>query len=213
MQSDPEKKASNAKQLIGDVATRWNSTYIMLERILELQESMKAFLTKAAQNDPVWGRERNITPNEWDIIRNLVTQLKPFFKYTEIMSANKISIGLAIFIIQCIKGEVESRANPDGDLLPLKPELLKHLEKRFFSKEDAGRIVAYNILTDPCFTIPCLLHPLMKTRVFKKKSQRIQARSAVPVTYWHVLITLYFIKSVLILVEIWRFKPSFYAVF
>ena len=201
MQSDPEKKDSNAKQLIGDVATRWNSTYIMLGRILELKESLKEFLTKAAQSDPVWGRERNITPDEWEIIRNAVTQLKPFFKYTEIMSANKVSIGMTIFIIQCIKGEVESN-HPDGDLLPLKPELLKHLEMRFFGGDVASRKVWYNILTDPRFTIPCLLHPLMKTKVFKKKSQRIQARSAVPVTYWHVLITLYFIKSVLILVEI-----------
>ena len=201
MQSDPEKKESNAKQLIGDVATRWNSTYIMLGRILELKESLKEFLTKAAQSDPVWGRERNITPDEWEIIRNAVTQLKPFFKYTEIMSANKVSIGMTIFIIQCIKGEVESN-HPDGDLLPLKPELLKHLEMRFFGGDVASRKVWYNILTDPRFTIPCLLHPLMKTKVFKKKSQRIQARSAVPVTYWHVLITLYFIKSVLILVEI-----------
>ena len=181
MQSDPEKKESNAKQLIGDVATRWNSTYIMLGRILELKESLKEFLTKAAQSDPVWGRERNITPDEWEIIRNAVTQLKPFFKYTEIMSANKVSIGMTIFIIQCIKGEVESN-HPDGDLLPLKPELLKHLEMRFFGGDVASRKVWYNILTDPRFTIPCLLHPLMKTKVFKKKSLSNQARSAVPVT-------------------------------
>ena len=200
---DPDiSNPTKAKQLIGDVATRWTSTYIMLERILELREILTHFLGDEAMNaSSAWKRENNLTPNDWLIVRTTVTQLKPFFKYTEIMSANKVSIGMTIFIIQCIKGEVESN-HPDGDLLPLKPELLKHLEMRFFGGDVASRKVWYNILTDPRFTIPCLLHPLMKTKVFKKKSQRIQARSAVPVTYWHVLITLYFIKSVLILVEI-----------
>ena len=186
---EPEiSNPTKAKQLIGDVATRWTSTYIMLERILELREPLTRFLGEEAMNESSgWKREWNLTPNDWLIVRTTVTQLKPFFKYTEIMSANKVSIGMAIFIIQCIKGEVDSTENPDVVFYPLKPVILDKLEQRFFSDdpndvEGPNQGVEYNILTDPRFTIPSMLHPLMKTRVFKKKSLINQARSAVPVT-------------------------------
>ncbi|MGH0163221.1 UNVERIFIED_CONTAM: hypothetical protein FKN15_044896 [Acipenser sinensis] len=71
-------------KLIQEVDTRWNSTFLMLERFLRLKEPVSAALTSlGAGSLPV------IFHNDWTAIEQTTKIIKTFFAVTEEMSAEK----------------------------------------------------------------------------------------------------------------------------
>lgn len=66
-----------------DVRTRWNSTLIMLERLVKLKEPLTVtmILVKEAPS--------NLTPEEWVIIEDIVPLLRPFNSLTIELSAEQ----------------------------------------------------------------------------------------------------------------------------
>ena len=67
-------------QLIGDVATRWNSTYDLLRRFLQLRETLELFFFKEGIL---------FSQDDWDVIKDLIEDLKPFSDATTKVSAEK----------------------------------------------------------------------------------------------------------------------------
>ena len=85
---------SQAKQLVGDVKTRWNSTYLMLLRIQTLRPALEQFMLDEAElpsTTSSWSHS-----NEWAMIDSMVALLGPFYRFTELMCSNKMSAALAI---------------------------------------------------------------------------------------------------------------------
>lgn len=70
-------------KLIQDVATRWNSTYYMFERIIEQFESVTTVLCLVGRNDLC------LTNEELAVIKKAVCVLKPFAVATKEMSTEK----------------------------------------------------------------------------------------------------------------------------
>lgn len=70
-------------ELLQDCKTRWNSEYLMLERLL---------YTKAIVNDDIINEENidNLTSNEWKIIVSYVKMLKPLYDATTEVSAERL---------------------------------------------------------------------------------------------------------------------------
>lgn len=66
-----------------DVVTRWNSTYEMLQRISQIKDALVSTLSL---NRP----DLMLTFEEWDVISELVTILKPFYEVTIEVSAEKM---------------------------------------------------------------------------------------------------------------------------
>ena len=173
---------SQAKQLIGDVRTRWNSSYLMLLRIQTLREALEAFMLEEAElptSTSSWSEAKSLDANEWACIDRMVVLLEPFFKYTEIMSANKISVSLAIILVKIL--EMELNALSDRGVHRLKNHLQEQLTARFFSEQPSEKTgpdstVKYNILRDTRFTVPTILHPLIKTKAFESKELRAKAQ-------------------------------------
>ena len=124
--------------------------------------------------------EQCFSPNEWCQIQHEVILLKPFYKYTDIMSSNKICIGLTIPIIMFIKKEMDQINTHHTSFSTLKFSLQKQLDRRFFSEDPAekSKLVEYNILTDTRFTIPSLLHPAIKEKALKRSEHRKKARES-----------------------------------
>jgi hypothetical protein len=82
-------------KLIQDVATRWNLTYFMFERIIEQFESVTTVLCLIGRNDIC------LTNKELAVTKKAVCALKPFFVATEEMSTEK-HVGVSkVCIIPC----------------------------------------------------------------------------------------------------------------
>ena len=66
-----------------DVMTRWNSTLVMLQRLVEIKESLSAEISSLPQAPDF------LDGTEWDIISDSISILKPFESMTTTLSAEK----------------------------------------------------------------------------------------------------------------------------
>lgn len=72
-------------KLVQDVVTRWNSTYLMLERLAYLCSHVNHALSQQGRKT----EDLQITPAEFNLIQDLVNMLRPFFDATELLSGSK----------------------------------------------------------------------------------------------------------------------------
>jgi len=75
-----ENSGATPKKLLQDVATRWNSTFHMLNRFVELETTVKATVAIIDADLHI------LTPEEWKICKELCLVLKPFDEVTKIIS-------------------------------------------------------------------------------------------------------------------------------
>ena len=73
----------NTRKLTKDVVTRWNSTYFMLKRIIELEEPVKFVLIQAGRAD--------LSPSDeqWEVAKQLCALLRPFSVVNDILQGEK----------------------------------------------------------------------------------------------------------------------------
>jgi len=83
------------KKLTQDVQTRWNSTYYMISRFVELETSIRGTMG-LLNNAP-----NNLKPEEWIILQELINVLKPFEEATKAISGQKyMTASIVIVIVQ-----------------------------------------------------------------------------------------------------------------
>jgi hypothetical protein len=71
------------KKMIGDCPTRWNSTYLLLERLMETRQHVETVL-----NQLNW---EVLQPRHWKAVENTVQLLKPFAEYTGLIGGEDYS--------------------------------------------------------------------------------------------------------------------------
>ncbi|KAF0755105.1 zinc finger BED domain-containing protein 4-like [Aphis craccivora] len=81
------------KKLLQDISTRWNSTYYMLDRFLELEDAIRGTLG-LLDNNPI-----GLTIDEWTIVKELIQVLRPFEEATKAVSSSKYMTGSIIIVI------------------------------------------------------------------------------------------------------------------
>ena len=77
------------KKLIGDVKTRWNSTYLTMERLLEV----KVHVEKVIDDNEL----QKIQPDQWKQLKNLKRLLEFFYYYTCMHSSQKVTTSDGLF--------------------------------------------------------------------------------------------------------------------
>ena len=119
----------NEKVLIQDVCTRWNSTFDMAERFLELKPAIiSSIACVEADLDP-------LTKENWTYLQKTKDVLQIFKESTELLSTKKASISQAIFIVRLIMEKLSVTLQDHG-VKQLKRALKDGMEQRFSGMED-----------------------------------------------------------------------------
>lgn len=135
----------NKLKLKQDVRTRWNSTFYMLERLLEVKISVSATLPQLDSSPP------NLDSNEWIIVKDVVALLRPFENVTVILSGEKYpSLSSVIPLVLGLRNAIESKTPVTELAKNLKRSLSAVIEKRLAVYE-TNRTASKATFLDPRF--------------------------------------------------------------
>lgn len=140
-----ELRAQSNLKLIQNVETRWNSTYDMLKRFIELADKISGILLKQPTS-PVM-----LTATEMQAAKEFVELLKPFDEATKIVYGEHYLTGSKVIpIVNTLKNKLDMLI-PSTDIgIHFKCQLKHQFSKRFNNIEQVYPLVVSTIF-DPRF--------------------------------------------------------------
>ena len=112
-------------KLIQDIETRWNSTYLMLERVVEQRKVINLLSSERGGID-------TLTNAEWELTERVVSILKPFYAATLEICADDSCISVVIPIVAMLYGKMQTTEKDQG-LKQMKAALRDAMHHRFMS--------------------------------------------------------------------------------
>ncbi|CAB5217264.1 unnamed protein product, partial [Rhizophagus irregularis] len=146
-------EAANLKdlKLILDVKTRWNSTFDMLNRAFEMREAIDAMVNSDRDL-----RSFEITDDEWNKIKEIISVLKIFVQTTKILSSAKYPmLSSAIPIYNYLMDGLETYCenfDSSGDMVIAVKAGLEKLEI-YYEKTDDTTMYTIATVLDPRFKL------------------------------------------------------------
>ncbi|XP_061378315.1 zinc finger BED domain-containing protein 4-like [Danaus plexippus] len=145
-----EEMGLPALKLKQDINTRWNSAFIMLQRLLEIKQPLSVALVELSSNTtPV-----KLSGAEWSIISDCTIVLKPLVRITEELSAEQyLTMSKIVPLVRGLQNKL--RILPI--MTPIGTELKAHLLDvitRRLSGLEGTKLVAKATFLDPRFKKP-----------------------------------------------------------
>ena len=137
-------------KLMQDEPTRWDSTYYMLECLVEQHRAISLY-------DADYGLPERLSANDWQQAEKIVKLLEPIQRVTKELSAKEASISKVIPFLETLKIELSTPKESDSGIKTTKEEMLESLKSRFE--------YVYN---DDYFVIATLLDPRFKATFFEE---------------------------------------------
>uniref|UniRef100_A0A6P7H1Y9 Uncharacterized protein LOC114345090 n=1 Tax=Diabrotica virgifera virgifera TaxID=50390 RepID=A0A6P7H1Y9_DIAVI len=137
-------------ELVEDTPTRWNSTYDMLRKFLEIEDALKSTLALIDEQLPI------LTHSDWKVIKDLCKVLKPFEDATKYISGElycsgsvviPISVGLRSVFQNLIKKD--NLEHPVKEVTQL---MFNSIAERLDNVEDSEILLSSTFL-DPRFKV------------------------------------------------------------
>ena len=147
-----------AHVLIQDVTTRWNSSYYMLERLLEQK---KAITASNAECQP----PTELRSQQWVLAEKVVKLLKVFEEATREISGEYSSASVIIPIINTLKRIISQDDDDDHGIMSMKRGMLKSISDRY-----------KDIELQPLCILATVLDPRFKLKAFYTASSAANAR-------------------------------------
>jgi len=142
------------KTPLPDVTTRWNYTYFMIERAIEIKSMLNHLVTNLPILTTNWP-----TDEEWSILIDLLDLLAPFALTTKIMSASSYqTIGEVKWYFLGIKNHLEQSRDSNYSLQPQVDEM-KNVFNNYFD------------LIDQLLHVPAFFDPRYKNSVYGNMSR------------------------------------------
>lgn len=146
--SDDLRKSVNADtKLIQDVPTRWNSTYYMIQRFLELKNVVSDILICHKAAPPM------LTGAELNIASSLLNILRPLEAATKEISADKYCTSSKVIpLVHCMLSKLKSQTHAIDEPLVMEVHklILKEINKRMGAIEHVSSLAIATLL-DPRF--------------------------------------------------------------
>ncbi|XP_024875989.1 zinc finger BED domain-containing protein 1-like [Temnothorax curvispinosus] len=142
-----ELRKYNTKKLIQSVPTRWNSTYYMLERFIELSENITIILLKFPKAPPM------LSALELQLAKEVIQVLAPIEAVTkEICGEQYVTSSKIIPLINCLKRKVNTLKDEltSSTAIQLLESLSVNINMRFGDIEN-NTMLAVSTLLDPRF--------------------------------------------------------------
>lgn len=140
-----EKYELPQRKLLQDVRTRWNSTFYMLERMVDQRTSVTYYAGEVSA-------VKNLTEYEWNTIGRLLELLRPFEEITRIVSSEDSCISEVIPYVATLRLFLEKANSNHKDVEPTKQALLRSLNTRFSHIADEN-IFTFATVLDPRFKL------------------------------------------------------------
>ena len=148
-QMEAGKEKTQCLLLLQDVPTRWNSSFLMLQRFLLLQPVIRDIL-----QDQHWQKKLdvNLTNADWNLMEKVVKVLEVFFEATVRFSSSSACISDVIPTVTGLLYTLSSEARDDHGVKDFKRKLKASMMERLGSKEDLERYSIASFL-DPRYLI------------------------------------------------------------
>ncbi|XP_056617644.1 zinc finger BED domain-containing protein 4-like [Triplophysa dalaica] len=121
-----------------DVATRWNSTYYMLKRFTEIKDPIISTLALTNASLPT------LSPEEWNISREILDIIKPFEEVTTEVSAEKFVTASKVILmirgLQRIVTRYQRNPSSSDHVKKLVDSLMLEMTKRFGKVEHIQKL-------------------------------------------------------------------------
>ena len=143
--------------LIQDVATRWNSSYYMLERLVEQKKAITASNTECQP-------PTELRAQQWILAEKVVKLLKVFKEATREISGDYSSASIVIPIINSLKRTI-SQEEDDHGIMGMKRGMLRSITDRYGDIEQ-----------QPLCVLATVLDPRFKLKVFSSATYSANAR-------------------------------------
>lgn len=135
-----------------DVQTRWNSTFEMLQRLVQIKDAVIATVALLRS-------ELTLNESDWAIIEGILPLLSPFYEITTEISAEKnVTLSKVIVLCNLLKSFLQKHDSSNQKIVAVQSVLKKGMEDRFKDIEN-------NILYAEC----TILDPRFRTRCFRNK--------------------------------------------
>jgi hypothetical protein len=130
------------RRLIIDCMSRWNSTYLALESLLE-HKPILANLFENKRKLPITSKQKEklglleLSSDDWTIFKNLMDILYPFYEATMLLSGSKYpTIGLCLFAIRNIKDFFEKEDDDQSNIFISLKQFILESFNNYFDEED-----------------------------------------------------------------------------
>lgn len=154
------------KKIIQDVATRWNSTFYMVERFVELEPSIRSTIALLDADLPI------LVVEEWILLKHLCKILKPFEQATKSISGENYMSGSLVIVITNGLLDVCEKLLNITELTDLSKNVIKKLQAGL--QDRVGNVEYSNTLA-----ISTYLDPRFKSFVFKNADAAERVRKNV----------------------------------
>lgn len=129
------------KKLHQDVSTRWNSTFYMLQSLVEQKLALASYAAE-------YELPCSFTVHQWKLIENTITILAPFEELTKEISSSSASAADVIPCVRALTRLLEKTAETDHGVKTAKSVLLDAVQRRF-ADIDAQKLYTIATMLDP----------------------------------------------------------------
>lgn len=148
-------------QLHQDVVTRWNSTYQMLERLIEQKRAVSLYIAECDEKNK---KALTLTTSQWVLATRIVAILQPFEQLTREISGNNSCFSVILPAVQAILLYVQKDVCDEG-IKKTVSELVASMTRRFS-----------DLYENSLYAVSAGLDPRFKLR-FLTNVQQLQAKT------------------------------------
>ncbi|KAK0140929.1 Zinc finger BED domain-containing protein 1 [Merluccius polli] len=151
-------------KLMQEVETRWNSTYLMLQRLVELMEPVGAALAGLQHDMPM------ITSDEFSIVGGCLSLLSPFYDATVELSAEEnVSASKVVPLMKMLEQNLQEEIAKPAPAVALEmgEQLIRQLREKLYTLQSMS-IMSLATLLDPRFKVIGFFSQTKATEAIKR---------------------------------------------